>query len=214
MKKLILTLTASLACVAAFAQGKLQFATDSLHLVYYDPSSGQANSGGTNIAGTAVSSANMPNGVTLVADLYGGTSSTALSLVSTTVFGTVAGRWTGANTTFTSPALPAGTAAFFQIQIRDNAHATATLAQADVLNGYYAFSDIFSAVPQPSSFNPIYQATSPVFSTWAAGTYNLDSVATGFRGAIDVHTPIIPEPSSFALAGIGLAAVTILRRRR
>lgn len=198
MKKLILTVTASLACVAAFAQGKLQFATDSGHLVYYDNSTGP-------LAGTAVSSANLPAGFTLVADLYGGTSSTALALISTTSFGAVSGRWTAANTTFNTPALPGGAPAFFQIQIRDNAHTSATNAT------YFGFSQIFTAIPQPSSFNPIYQATTPVSSTWAIGNFNMDSVAAGFRGAIAVST--IPEPGMMAIAGLGVAALTIFRRR-
>jgi len=206
MKKTFLTIAAALACAAAFGQGKLAFTTDSLHLVYYDSSAGAQS-------GTAVSSANMPAGVTLVADLYGGTSSASLSLVSTTVFGATAGRWTAANTTFSAPALAAGQTAFFQIQIRDSAFATEAAALAG--NSYGGNSPIFTAVPQASIFNPIYQATSPVFSTWANGTFALDSVSAGSKGAISVGTlAVTPEPGTMALAGLGAAAMMVFRRRK
>jgi len=163
------------------------------------------------LAGQGVASTAMPSGVTLVADLYGGTSASTLQLVSTTVFSATKGRWSSLNTTFNSPALPAGTPAFFQIQIRDNAFGTADLASQG--GSYAGYSVIFTAVPQPSSFNPIYQHTSPVFSTWTDGTFNMDAtVSAGSRGAIAVG--VVPEPASFALAGLGAAALLIFRRRK
>jgi hypothetical protein len=212
MKKLVLTVTAALACVGAFAQGKLQLATDGTHLIYYNPdpsfASGQMTS-------NAVYAANMPSGVTLVADLYGGTSSTSLTLISTTTFSAAApGKITSANVTFSNPLINGGQTGWFQLQVRDNSHATAAAAQADQAAGWWGLSSIFSAVAQPSSFNPIYQATSPVFSTWAAGSFNMDNVAVGSRGAVAVTGPVVPEPSSMALLGLGAAALTIFRRRK
>src|SRR5437660_10644987 len=89
MKKLVLTAVASLACLAAFAQGKIGFNTDSLHLVYW--ASGP-------LAGTAVNSDNMSPGLTgMQVDLYMGTSSSSLFLYSSTTFGAAAagpGKWT------------------------------------------------------------------------------------------------------------------------
>jgi hypothetical protein len=86
MRECIALLCLGMYAAPGFAQGRLQFATDSLHLVYYDASTGP-------LAGSAVSSANMPGGITLVADLYAGTADDSLTLVSTTSFGAVAGRW-------------------------------------------------------------------------------------------------------------------------
>ena len=40
MKKSFIVLIASLFCTAAFAQGKVGFNTDSLHLVYWGPTAG------------------------------------------------------------------------------------------------------------------------------------------------------------------------------
>src|SRR5215510_5963186 len=89
MKKLLVTLTASCASLAALAQGKISFANDTLHLVYWGPQYGS-------YAGTAVNSNNIPPGVPgIVADLYMGTSSSTLYLYTRTAFlpATSPGRW-------------------------------------------------------------------------------------------------------------------------
>src|SRR5258705_392271 len=121
MKKLVLTAVASLACLAAFAQGRVSFTTDSLHLVFYYPFMG-----GT-LAAQPVSSANMPPGINLVADLYMGTSSGLLSLYTTTTFSAAGGKWNtvsvradGAQTP-SAPAIPGGTTVYIVTQIRDSA---------------------------------------------------------------------------------------------
>src|SRR5262249_42582842 len=69
MKRTILTLTFGLACASAFAQGRIQFSNDSLHLVYYDPAFGSP------LGGQPVYGSNMWPGLTFVADFYMGTSS-------------------------------------------------------------------------------------------------------------------------------------------
>src|SRR2546421_11740058 len=118
MKKTFVTLTATLACVAAFAQGKVQFKNDSVHLVYlttdttFLKAADQSKAGGLPNAGGT-----LPSGVTLVADLYGGTSSgslvfqasTSFSATSLGVFNTVNVLATGIN---------GGSTGFFQVQIR------------------------------------------------------------------------------------------------
>src|SRR5215475_13956127 len=113
MKKLVLTLAASLLALGAFAQGKILFATDSLHLAYLaqDPSNG-------GLAGQAISSASFPPGYTPMADLYMGTSSSSLSLISSTTFGAVPGKWNNMSVTAPSP-FATGTSVFIIFQIRD-----------------------------------------------------------------------------------------------
>jgi len=214
MKKLVLTLTATLACVAAFAQGKIAFVNDSLHLVYFDTDHNNLKPADASLAGQAAynTPSNMPAGITLVADLYAGAASTSLALVSTTTFSPSAGKWVLANSILPN-GLAGGTAAFFQVQIRDEAFATATASG----NGgsYASFSAIFTTVPGSGTlYNSIVNHNSPALSTWANGTFPMDS-QTGIAGALGVlDVRIIPEPSTFVLAGLGAAALLVFRRRK
>jgi len=207
MKKLILTVTASLACVAAFAQGKVGFQNDSVHLAYYGSTLGSDAA----LAGQGVDSAHMPTGVTLVADLYAGTSSSALSLVSTTTFSAVPGKWNAASVTV--PGAGGGTTVFLVTQIRNQASVApaAFVGTPQSVPGtvYYGASSIFSFTLGSGVTYPVMWGTS---GTWAAGTAALDQYGAGSKGAIAVSA--IPEPASFALAGLGIAALTILRRRK
>jgi len=116
-----------------------------------------------------------------------------------------------ANTTLPNP-LAGGTPWFFQVQVRDNSFSSASNSFAG--GGYSGFSQIFTTVPGSGSlYNSIVSSASPALSTFAAGTYDMSAAygAAGARGAIDIS--IAPEPSTFALAGLGVAAMTILRRR-
>jgi hypothetical protein len=205
MKKLVLTVAASLACVAAFAQGKIAFANDSLHLVYYGPSAGS-------LAGSGVTSSNMPVGVTLVADLYGGTSTSSLTLQTTTTFSVTAGRFATVN--FTTPSAgPAGAAEFFQVQIRNNAFQTEAASEA--AGSWGGHSGIFSTVSGASlAYSSIVNPNAPASSTWGIGNFDMGA-ATGLPGALGaISVQSIPEPTSFALAGLGAAAMLIFRRRK
>jgi len=171
MKKVVLTLTASLACLAAFGQGRISFQTDSLHLVYYQNTPGYTN-------GEAVYAApgHMPAGVTLMADLYLGTSSTSLSLISSTTFSTVsAGKWNTLN--YQSPTISGGTTVFVVAQIRDAAFAApSTWDSATAPFGtFYGASQEFSFVLGTSSlqYPQMYNHNASLgggFSTWQDGT--------------------------------------------
>jgi len=212
MKKLLVTATATLACLAAFAQGKVQFANDSLHLIYFS-TDGNLRPADASKAGTGVYGGNMPAGVTLVADLYAGTSSSSLALISTTTFNAVSkGRIV--NATVDLPAgLPGGTPQTFQVQIRDNSFATASAAAAGL--SYAGFSEIFTVIPNTgTAYNSIVNRGTPSFSSWNFGTLDLstDSGLAGARGAISVG--VVPEPASIALCGLGAAALLIFRRRK
>jgi hypothetical protein len=203
----------AVANAAAFGQGKVAFANDSLHLVYYDPNPLDLRPADAALAGQGVDSANMPAGVTLVADLYAGSSSTSLSLVSTTTFSVTIGRFALVNLVLPN-GLPGGTAHFFQVQIRDNAFASADASAA--AGSYSGESTIFTMVPGSSIvYNSIVSPGTPGSSTWAPGAFDMSAQSglSGARGVILV-SGAIPEPCGLALwlLGIGLLVRRSLRR--
>jgi len=211
MKKLVLTVAASVACVAAFAQGKISFQTDSTHLAYYDSTTGS-------LAGSAVYNANQPVGFTMAADLYMGSSSSSLFLYSSSTFGATPGKWNAvsvqanANGTTGAPALAPGSTVFVVTQVRDTSHAAEnTLSAAQIAEGnqalgaelgfsYIGLSQEFTFTLGSSVTYPfMYTATS-----WSQGSQDLSQYGAGNKGAIAVSA--VPEPASFALAGLGAAA--------
>jgi len=219
MKKTFLTVTATLACVAAFAQGRVSFQTDSLHLAYYDPSVGGA------LGGNAISSANQPAGINLVADLYMGTSSSSLNLYSSTGFSAAPGKWNTVSVTANNPpaAIAGGTQVFIVTQIRDAAFAApSTWTSATAPFGtYYGVSQEFQFTLGTSSlqYPPMYATGATLGggnSTWANGTFALDaSAGANTKGAIAVTSlAVTPEPGTMALAGLGAAAMMVFRRRK
>ena len=170
------------------AQGKVNFQNNSLHLVYWDPSPGAPFAGHAYLLGDG--------NYAFTIELWAGTSSTSLSLQATTDFSgqSSPGTWPGRNVQM--PTVGAGLD-FFDIRIHDAA--------------YMLFGDSGIFIAQASGGTAYYslvQHTTPGNSTWADGTYNLDSLSPGFRGAITFG----PEPSSFALACLGFALL-LLRRR-
>jgi len=212
MKKVVLTLTASLACLAAFAQGKISFQTDSAHLAYY---AGTSN---------AISSANLPSGG-LGADLYMGTSSGSLFLYSSTTFGATPGKWNSVSVAANAnangaPAIPGGSTVFVVAQIRGGGNTPANQLNGALLGtapdtyaatlGYtaYGWSQEFTFTLGSSISYP-FMYTAP---SWAPGTTDLSSTAgAGALGAIAVT---VPEPTSMVLLGLGSAALLIFRRRK
>jgi hypothetical protein len=217
MKKVVLTLTASLACLAAFGQGKILFTTDSLHLAYYN--------NGAN-AGQAITLGNGGSGLT--ADLYLGTSSTSLFLYSSTTFTATPGKWSqlsvlaNANSTTGAPLINAGTAVFVVAQMRGAGDTPANQLNGALLStpDAYAASLGYTAYGWSQEFQftlggaPTYPAmyTAP---SWAQGSFDLSSSAgAGARGAIATTVGPVPEPTSFALLGLGTAAMMIFRRRK
>jgi hypothetical protein len=219
MKKIVLTVAASVACVAAFAQGKISFQTDSVHLAYYDSTAGA-------LAGTAVYSGNMPAGDNMVADLYMGTSSSALFLYSSSTFSATPGKWSAlsvaanANVSTGASAIPGGTVVFVLAQVRDtNGVASSTLSGTQIQDGalamgtaagnkYIGWSQEFTFTLGSSVTYPfMYTATS-----WSQGSQDLSAYGAGNKGAIGVSA--VPEPATFALAGLGAAAMLIFRRRK
>ena len=146
--------------------------------------------------------------------LWGGTTAGSMTLQATTTLADVnlAGQLVPVNVTFAG--LPAGTAAFFQIQVYDSRYTSAVDVWAHGY-GYAGESPVFQATPQASVYSPLYfTAPSPVNSTLPVGTFvPLDYAAyPGYRGLIEVGG--IPEPGTFALVGCGTAVLMLFRRRR
>jgi PEP-CTERM motif len=213
MKKLVLTAVASLACLAAFAQGKIGFNNDSLHLVYWASGAGSLN-------GSAVNSDNMVAGLggtgALAADLYMGTSSSSLTLISSTTFGALAagpGKWTSMSVTAPAP-FATGVSVFIDVAVHSTEKPLGNTLDLGTLSTFAAYgsSGVFTfTMGGPITYPPMWSQTA---GTWAPGTFPLPQYGAGSMGAIGITVVPVPEPTSFALAGLGAAALLIFRRRK
>jgi hypothetical protein len=243
MKKLLIAATVSLVCVGAFAQGKLSFdinsdnliylTTDAAHILPADLASTSDNGFGAgalplagsalytglglnNTPGTVASLAGSP---TFTVALFGGASAGSLTLQTTTTIADVSNPGGIAQVNVTFASLPSGTPAFFQEVVYDSR--SASVAAALAAGQYAGQGVVFQATPQPSSYSPIYLTAAEgagVNSTLAAGTFvptDLAQLGGGYFGGIAVfaNPTLTPEPGTFALAGLGLAALLVLRRR-
>jgi len=121
MKTLFACLSAALVCVSAFGQGKLSFANDSNHLVYFSYDTAKMVAGDADLAGYGVHSttiAQLEGAPTLSVSLWAGASSSILTrMTTTTSWSTEPGRWTPVSLTVN---LPAGAPAYYQVQIYDS----------------------------------------------------------------------------------------------
>ena len=204
MKKLLITATVTLACVAAFAQGKITSVNDSAHVVYMTTSPGGLLPTDAASAGLAAPTAIT---ATLSVDLWAGTSSSSLQKMSTTSFGAIPGRWTSQSIS----TIPFTTLGFFQVQVYSTLAGSEAQAAAGSL-WYYGVSDIFTVVPGTgASYNSIVATGTPASSTWAQGSYHIP--ASNNLGAIMLQANV-PEPTTIALAGLGIASLMIFRRRK
>ena len=209
MKKLLLIVAATLVCVSAFAQGKVSFAADSAHLVYFTTDVDSLRPTDGSLAGAGVYAGTIPAGVSLVADLWAGPTAGALSKVTSvaTWSASAPGRWT--TTSVVLPTTMAGNVlGYFQVDIHDATAASAEEAWGQ-LNKYGGQSTVFTMVPGISTYVAIAN-TGAGQSTWAAGT---QPIGTSGFGAIKLYATV-PEPGTFALAGLGLATLLIFRRRK
>jgi len=182
MKKTLTTLVCSLAAVAAFAQGTVNFA---------------------NLVGTTL---NQPifhdggivrlDGNNFQAELWGGSSAGSLSLIGATPFlaGGGAGYFLGGTRVITG--VNEAAVAFIQIHAWDvTKGATYSLAQASGLGDAWGSSGIFSVTTgAPNGSPPTTPATLVGFQSFSLNP--------------------VPEPSTFALAGLGAAALLLFRRRK
>jgi hypothetical protein len=217
MKKTLLTLTLAMVSVAALAQGRVNVLNDAASLVNLTTDTSKLLPADRAMAGLAVpNSAPLPSGIVLEAGLYGGTSSANLFLYSATTIN-FAGDPDGFVHAFhvvlnsqpngapAIPGIPLGTAfgantPWFQMRIWNSAYATYDLAlAANAPNSYVGENAVFQLNPQTSAI--AYTGTTPAGpnSGWVDG---------------NLSTGTIPEPSTFALAGLGAAALMIFRRRK
>ena len=213
MKGTLLTSLFLSASLPALAQGKVNLINDEATLVVLGTDTNLLFPADRSLAGQAVGNmVALPSGITLVAGLYGGTSSANLFLYSTVAL--------------TDPNLPGGvippthiklnaqpngapdipgiaygtpigpTTPWFQVKIWDSAFATYELA----VGASYA-----GELP-PFQFNPGRSIVYPLItsrdgnSTWSAG---------GFLQPVGA-----PEPSVLALLGLGAATLLRVRRRK
>jgi hypothetical protein len=228
MKRLLITMTAALLYVGAFAQGKLQFMNNTDNLIYFTtdtrifaPGDVGKTVGGFPLAGSSAYTgpgstiAALADSPTLIAGLWAGTSPGSLSFVTSTTIADVnlAGQINGVHATFSG--LPAGTPAFFQMQVYDSRAPSAFDAWSHY-GWYVGVSPIFQATPQQAVYSPIYQTQSPVNSTWAGGTFVPVDFAgfPGYFGGIALYATSGPEPGTLTLVGLGAAVLMIFRRRK
>jgi hypothetical protein len=208
MKQSALTVASLVAAsLCAFGQGKVFFINDSLHLVYFDPVAFKPID--ASLAGEPIPTNPTPSGVTFVAGLYAGTSSSGLTLRGTSTFSSsLPGHFGPSTIVLTDVAAP--NSAFFQVGVWDSAFADAFSAQN--AGAYFTFSRIFTANTGSITPDSIVNHNPPSNSTWADGTYNMDYYALGARGALDIA--YVPEPEILGLVGLGAAMFLIWPRRK
>src|SRR4051794_151602 len=173
MSKLFLITVLFLAPIASsFGQGKVAFRNDSLHLIYFDPNPWNMWAGDEAFAGQAVNPAATPGGITLVADLYAGTSANSLTFQKSTTLSASAGLLNGQNV---SLSFSGGSTAYFQVQVHEAGYPTA----ADGYGySYTGVSEVFTAQTSVGfAYYSIVQHSPSSLSTWTDGAYDLSSSA-------------------------------------
>jgi hypothetical protein len=185
-KTIVTTLMSVLASVLVYGQGTVNFANAGAGL----NAPTFLSDGTTRLAGAQYQ-----------AEILAGPDAGSLTPRGTTAYltGGGAGIFNGGVLTLTG--IPGGTAAFIQIRAwNTTAGATYALALAAGQAGMgdaYGSSGVFSVV----TGNP---AASP--PTTPATLIGLTS--------FNLNTAIVPEPSTFVLAGLGLASLLVFRRRK
>lgn len=215
MKRTLLTLAIVAVSMAAFAQGSVDFANDSLHLVYFTADTARLCQGDAGLALQGMSASTVLAGSpTIVADLWAGTSSGSLHWEKTVSTWSVApGRWTATQVMLD---IPGNTLDWFQITVHDSRISGADPAslQANALASpdlYYGWSAIFATIPANlAPGTPLYSSAAGL----PPGTRDLSATCgAGARGSLMLLANV-PEPSAAGLAAFSAAAMMALRRRR
>jgi len=203
MKKTLLTLGFVAISIAAFAQGKILIENVN-QPVFLGATTLPADAAFANTIlpydsafGGGVDNG-LPSGKVIQFGLYGGSSLTLLTVLPVN---SGAGNDFGqiASVNFTLPSgFPSGTAANFQVKLWDAPYASLEAQEFAATLDYFYVSPVFQVTPGAVANNSIAGGS---FTTWAAGNMVL-------------QLPAVPEPSTFALAGLGAAALLIFRRRK
>ena len=195
MKKTLVLLATFAVAVGALAQGKVTFGNGPSHLIVIDTRAGFYKA--TETPGAAATQIGVGTAVmgTLTAQLWAGTAAGSLTLQSTLNPAGFAGLADGrlANVGVTLTGVPAGNA-FFQVLLFETS-AGSYHAALNGVNLWYGQSPVFQAAA--GSFAP-----TPI-----------DSMA-GWAATPMVLSANIPEPSTFVLAGLGVASLLLFRRRK
>jgi len=197
------------ASMAAFAQGKISLINDQASLVMLSPSNGVA-AADASLRGLPIgNSTPLPSGVTLTAGIWGGATAGALSFYSATALTSAAAGSAGVigpmHVQLNSPAIPGlpngaaigSSTPWFDVRVWDASYASYDLALA---------AGAYTGAGAPFQMNP---GASIAYVNTAGPSAN----STWTEGPIFV-SQTIPEPASFALAGLAGAAMLIFRRRK
>jgi hypothetical protein len=202
MKKTLAILATCAVAVGAFAQGKVTFGNDANHLVTVINDGARLTASGKSatLAGLAAPQIGAANNVMglLKAELWAGTSAGSLSLQSTLNPAGLAGLADGrlGNTGVTLTGIAGGATGFYQILIYEASAANYAAAQAGA-GLWYASTAVFSGAAGGFAPTPLTSMAS-----WTQGPVTLNA------------NPVVPEPSTFVLAGLGLASLLLFRRRK
>jgi hypothetical protein len=199
MKKTLATLATVAIAVGAFAQGKVTFGNDAAHLIVFGDSPGLlASASGQNFAsmagqaipqlGTTANTLNLFS-ASLWASNPGGQLIQVAAQSPVGIAGNPDGRL--ANQTVTLPAPMAAGSQQFQIRVWETSGQNYDAALA---GGYMV------------GLTPVFTATSGSFA------YSFLTTSANWSGPIVVQA--VPEPSTFVLAGLGLASLLLFRRRK
>jgi len=204
MKKILVTIAASLLCIAAFAQGTVNFDN-----TIYKISSGVM--GGTTFSAVPTTS----SGLIQYGLFYGIGQSTSLTLASPL----------GVNSTSTTGVIASSTDSRTKMNVYALASAPANSTDVWVqIGGWsYSFGTNWEAAQTASldGSGLFYFGTSAVVNINALGAPTGPGVAI-FEGSAGTNPKLInafrlyttiPEPSAMVLAGLGAAALLIFRRR-